>query len=212
MTRSIVHWFGDRAVVVPRPDPQARIALLAAARQEFGAIRVRAGMDSVLILSAEPDPRLLDHVADWLAGADVDARAPEGSGSTVEIPVDYDGEDLDAAAEALGCDVATLVTAHSRQSWSVSMMGFAPGFGYLVPVGDPLLPWSQVPRLDRPRSRVPGGSVAVAAGMSAVYPAAMPGGWMLIGTTEVTVFDPDDDEEPTLLHPGRVVRFVEASR
>jgi allophanate hydrolase subunit 1 len=50
----------------------------------------------------------------------------------------------------------------------------------------------------------------MAAGMSAVYPAPMPGGWLLLGTTEVTMFDPDDEEEPTLLRPGLQVRFVEA--
>ena len=168
MTATTVHWFGDRAVVVPMPDPQARIALLAAAAHEFGTRRVRAGMDSVMILAFEPDPRLRDDVADWLAGAVVDAAGIGASGAMVEIPVRYDGPDLDATAMALGCDVRTLVAAHSRQTWSVAMMGFAPGFGYLVPDGDPLVPWSLVPRLDRPRSRVPGGSVAVAAGMSAV--------------------------------------------
>jgi len=209
VTAATVHWFGDRAVVVPMPDPRARIALLAAATQEFGALRVRAGMDSVLILAPEPDPRLRDDVADWLAGAIVDTAGIGASGPTVEIPVRYDGPDLDATAVALGCDVGVLVAAHSGQTWSVAMMGFAPGFGYLVPDGEPLVPWSLVPRLDRPRSRVPGGSVAVAAGMSAVYPAPMPGGWRLLGTTDVTLFDSAADAEPTLLHPGDRVRFVE---
>lgn len=212
MTGSAVHWFGDRAVVVPMPDPRTRSALVAALRQEFGAMRVRVGMETVLVLAIEPDPRLRDHVADWLAGAVLDACDVGASAPTVEIPVDYDGADLDATAQALGCDVSTLVAAHSGQSWSVAMMGFAPGFGYLVPVGEMLLPWSHVPRLDSPRPRVPGGSVAVAAGMSAVYPTPMPGGWRLLGTTDVVLFDPDDDRGPTLLRPGHRVRFVERSR
>ena len=212
MTGVPAHWFGDRAVVVPMPDPQARIALLAALRREFGAARVRAGMDSVMVLAVEPDPRLRHDVADWLAGAVLDMGDADASAPTVEIAVDYDGPDLDATATALDCDVATLVSAHSRQTWSVAMMGFAPGFGYLVPAGETVLPWSRVPRLDRPRSRVPGGSVAVAAGMSAVYPAPMPGGWQLLGTTDVVLFDPTDDGEPTLLRPGHRVRFVDRSR
>ena len=45
--------------------------------------------------------------------------------------------------------------------------------------------------------------------MSAVYPAPMPGGWRLLGTTDVTLFDSAADAEPTLLHPGDRVRFVE---
>jgi KipI family sensor histidine kinase inhibitor len=205
-----VDWFGDRAVVVRMADPRVRWALVTALGDEFGQNRVRAGMESVLVESTEPDAHLRDRVAQWLAEVVVDSGVAGPSTSTIEIPVVYDGEDLNMAAAALGCDVATLVAAHSAQQWSVAMMGFAPGFGYLVPFGDSLLPWAQVPRLDRPRPRVPRGSVGMAAGMSAVYPAPMPGGWLLLGTTEVTMFDPDNEEEPTLLRPGSQVRFVEA--
>ena len=98
MTGVPVHWFGDRAVVVPMPDPHERIALLAAATQEFGALRVRAGMDSVMVLAVEPDPRLRHDVADWLAGAVLDMGDADASAPTVEIAVDYDGPDLDATA------------------------------------------------------------------------------------------------------------------
>lgn len=212
MTQPSVDWFGDRAVVVAMPDPAVRRAMLAALGGAFGQRQVRAGMESILVLSAEPDADLRDRVVRWLAEAIVDSAGDSASESTIEIPVVYDGEDLQAAAAALGCDVETLVAAHSRQLWSVAMMGFAPGFGYLVPFGDPLLPWAQAPRLDRPRPRVPRGSVAVAAGMSAVYPAPMPGGWLLLGTTPVTVFDPDDDDQPALLRPGHLVRFIGAAR
>ena len=205
-----VDWFGDRAVVVRMADPRARWALVTALGDEFGKDQVRAGMESVLVESAEPDAHLRDRVAQWLAEAVVDSDAVGAPASTIQIPVVYDGEDLHVAAAALGCDVATLVAAHAAQQWSVAMMGFAPGFGYLIPFDDPLLPWAQVPRLDRPRPRVPRGSVGMAAGMSAVYPAPMPGGWLLLGTTKVTMFDPDDEEEPTLLRPAQQVRFVEA--
>ncbi len=88
------------------------------------------------------------------------------------------------------------------------MMGFAAGFGYLVPTGPSLLDWSAVARRDRPRDRVPAGSVALAAGMSAVYPEAMPGGWHLIGQTSVRMFDATDAGSPSLLHPGDLVRFI----
>lgn len=209
MNAAAVAWFGDRAVVVRMSDPQERRALLTALRERFREHDVRVGMDSVMVVSAEPDARLLGTVTEWLAAAAVDPTVGGVPLTTIDIPVVYDGEDLHQAAASLGCDARTLVDAHSRQTWSVALMGFAPGFGYLVPTGDLLLPWSQVPRLDRPRSRVPGGSVAVAAGMSAVYPSAMPGGWLLLGTTEVTLFDPSDEASPTLLRPGHRVRFVE---
>ena len=120
----------------------------------------------------------------WTAGAV--GRRPD---PPVEIPVDYAGADLDEVARMLGCGVDAVVAAHQAQSWSVAMMGFAPGFGYLVPEGPWLLDWSSVSRRDRPRDRVPAGSVALAAGMSAVYPEEMPGGWQLLGHTPPRLFD-----------------------
>ena len=92
------------------------------------------------------------------------------------------------------------------------MMGFAPGFGYLIPIGAPLLRWDALDRRDRPRAQVPLGSVALAAGMSAVYPEPMPGGWHLIGTTTTRLFDAADLHAPTLLQPDDVVRFLEERR
>jgi len=86
------------------------------------------------------------------------------------------------------------------------MMGFAPGFGYLIPDGRSLVDWSKLARRSDPRAEVPAGSVAIAAGMSAVYPANMPGGWHLIGQTAALVFDVDRSP-PALLAPGDVVTF-----
>ena len=82
-------------------------------------------------------------------------------------------------------------------------MGFSPGFGYLLGL-DPEL---ATPRLETPRVRVPAGSVGIGAGWTGVYPRATPGGWRLIGRTDVELFDPGHDR-PSLLVPGDRVRFV----
>ena len=63
------------------------------------------------------------------------------------------------------------------------------------------------PRLERPRERVPAGAVAIAEGQTAVYPLDSPGGWRLIGRTELRLFDPLRDP-PALVRPGDRVRFV----
>ena len=39
-----------------------------------------------------------------------------------------------------------------------------------------------------------------------IYPTASPGGWLLIGTTDVVLWDVDRDP-PALLAPGTRVRF-----
>lgn len=207
--RSDARWFGDRAVVVTPADPADAAALAIGLAAAMPAYEVRVGMVSVLVEAVEPDPTLLDAVR--VAAIDIPARravAESGPTRDVVVPMVYDGSDLEVVASVLGCSSARVVAAHREQDWQVAMMGFAPGFGYLVPVGPPLLDWHRIDRRSDPRTRVPQGSVAVAAGMSAVYPAPMPGGWHLIGRTMVRLFDVDRVDDPTLLHPGDLVRFV----
>ncbi|ODU01399.1 MAG: allophanate hydrolase [Pseudonocardia sp. SCN 72-86] len=122
----------------------------------------------------------------------------------VEIPVVYDGPDLDEIATLTGLTVDEVVAAHTGSSWRVAFAGFSPGFAYLVD-GDPRL---QVPRRDEPRTRVPAGAVGLAGEFSAVYPRATPGGWQLLGRTDAPLWDIDRDP-PALLAPGDRVRFVE---
>jgi KipI family sensor histidine kinase inhibitor len=129
------------------------------------------------------------------------------SATAVEIPVTYDGPDLRDVAELAGLPLGEVVRAHVGSEWTVAFAGFAPGFAYLVG-GDPRL---AVPRRATPRTRVPAGAVAVAAGYSAVYPQASPGGWQLLGRTELAVWDLTRDP-PALLAPGTRVRFVRADR
>jgi KipI family sensor histidine kinase inhibitor len=121
----------------------------------------------------------------------------------VEIPVDYDGADLEEVGRLTGLGADGVVAAHTAGEWTVAFCGFAPGFGYLV-ADEPRL---QVPRRAEPRTRVPAGAVALAGEYSGVYPRASPGGWQLIGSTDRTVWDPTGDP-PALLRPGVRVRFV----
>ena len=118
------------------------------------------------------------------------------------IPVRYDGIDLDAVAAAAGLDAEQVIARHSARTYNVDLLGFVPGFAYLSEL-DPAL---QLPRRAQPRPRVAGGSVAIAATQTAVYPLDTPGGWHLIGTTSTTMFDPAR-EPPALLAPGDSVRF-----
>lgn len=118
------------------------------------------------------------------------------------IDVRYDGEDLGEVARLTGLTAAEVVAAHTGTPWRVSFCGFAPGFSYLVG-GDPRL---QVPRRNEARIRVPAGAVAIAGQFSSIYPRASPGGWQLLGHTDVTLWDEQSDP-PALLLPGAVVEF-----
>jgi KipI family sensor histidine kinase inhibitor len=129
-----------------------------------------------------------------------------GSDQVVEIPVRYDGADLADVAELTGLSIEEVIAAHTGTDWRVAFGGFAPGFAYLS-WGDPRL---AVPRRKEPRTAVPPGAVALAGEFSAIYPRSSPGGWQLIGRTDVVVFDIERDP-PALLQPAAVVRFVEES-
>ncbi|MEI7030815.1 allophanate hydrolase subunit 1 [Streptomyces pratensis] len=129
------------------------------------------------------------------------------AGEAVEIPVVYDGPDLDEVAALWGVAAAELPALHSGIAFRVAFCGFAPGFGYLTGLPAPL----HVPRRTTPRTRVPAGAVALAGPYTGVYPRASPGGWQLIGRTPDPSALWDPGREPAaLLTPGTAVRFVAA--
>jgi KipI family sensor histidine kinase inhibitor len=135
--------------------------------------------------------------------ADVDlTRPPTRSPREIRIPVRYDGPDLQLVARTAGLSTDEMVALHCGADYSVAFTGFAPGFGYLVGLPEPLVQ----ARLDQPRTKVPPGSVGIAGEFTGVYPRSSPGGWRLIGRTELSLFDPQRDP-PALLVPGDRVRF-----
>lgn len=122
-------------------------------------------------------------------------------GQVVEIPVRYNGEDLDDVAMLLGIDTAEVIARHTQTEFTVAFTGFAPGFAYLC--GNHNL---QVPRKASPRMRIPAGAVGLAGEFSGIYPKSSPGGWQLIGITEKPMWDLSRSV-PALLQPGMRVHF-----
>ncbi|RWZ84401.1 carboxyltransferase domain-containing protein [Glutamicibacter sp. HZAU] len=140
-----------------------------------------------------------------LPGLDIGSVA-HTAGKIVEVPVHYDGEDLAAVAELTGLGIDGVIKAHSGQSWRAVFGGFAPGFAYLLGENQLL----NVPRRDTPRTKVPAGAVALAGDYSAVYPRQSPGGWQLIGHTDLQMWDLDR-ENPALIRPQDTVKFIPAT-
>ncbi len=124
----------------------------------------------------------------------------------LRVPVVYDGEDLPEAARLTGLTEREVVDAHTGTEWRVAFGGFAPGFGYLTG-GDSRL---VVPRRAEPRTRVPPGAVGLAGEFSGIYPRTSPGGWQLVGRTDLQTWRADRDP-PALLRPGVRVRFEEVA-
>ncbi len=126
-------------------------------------------------------------------------------GRTVRIPVCYGGEhgpDLEFVARHAGLAPPEVVDLHASTDYRVYMLGFTPGFPYLGGMS----PRIATPRLEQPRTRIPGGSVAIGGEQTGIYPVDSPGGWRLIGRTPLRLFDPSLPE-PFLVAAGDRVRF-----
>ncbi|MEV5207921.1 allophanate hydrolase subunit 1 [Micromonospora sp. NPDC053740] len=152
--------------------------------------------------------------ADAHATANVDAQDQDHNASAedgaddaadVLVPVTFDGPDLPAVAEHWGVDVSAVRHRLTSTRFRVAFCGFAPGFPYLTGLPAELA----LPRLATPRPRVPAGSVALAGPYAGIYPGASPGGWLLVGRTDLVLFDVAADP-PTRLGPGTKVRMVAA--
>ncbi|HZQ16344.1 MAG TPA: 5-oxoprolinase subunit PxpB [Gaiellaceae bacterium] len=189
---------GDRAVLFEVADNAEAVHLARALRARGDLVDVVPGHRTVLAVWEGGDAPRLDGVSVESAPAPAEARL-------VEIPVRYDGPDLADVARLAGVSPEEVAARHAAGVYTVAFLGFAPGFAYLLG-GDELL---HVPRLASPRERVPAGSVAVAGPYSAVYPRESPGGWRLLGRSDLVLFDPQRTE-PALLAPGDRVRFVAA--
>lgn len=121
----------------------------------------------------------------------------------MEIPVDFSGPDLDDICAAIDKTRDEFIAAYCGCEYRVYMLGFLPGFAYMGELDRSI----SFPRLPTPRLRVPKGSVGIAGRQTGIYPAESPGGWRIIGRTELQLFDASSDE-PSLFRPGDRVRFV----
>ncbi|HEX4811281.1 MAG TPA: allophanate hydrolase subunit 1 [Nonomuraea sp.] len=197
---------GEHGLLVETGALELSHRLDAALRRErpAGVVEIVPGPETVLVVAPGVDQGRLRARLEEMVNAERDRRgtAPAGAPAAVTIPVVYDGADLESVAELAGIPVTEVVERHAGRELVVGWLGFAPGFAYLTGL-DPVL---EMPRLDTPRTSVPAGSVAIAGPYSAVYPAASPGGWRLIGRTAVRVWDVTA-EPPALFRPGARVRF-----
>jgi KipI family sensor histidine kinase inhibitor len=197
---AVVRPAGDRGSLVELPDNASAVRLARLLREERSdLVDVVIGHTTVLVTWAD-EAADLDPIAERAL-----APQPDPVGRLVEIPVTYDGPDLDEVAQLTGLSREEVIARHTGAEHVAAFLGFQPGFAYLTG-GDELL---RVPRREVPRTVVPGRTVAIAGPYSGVYPRDSPGGWRLLGSTTSVMFDPARDP-PALLTPGDRVRFVAA--
>lgn len=215
--RLTCHPYGPDAWLLRFADQPGEAALQAARaigqaledQPPAGLIEYVPGYTSVLLEFAPgtlPAGPALNHLLKRLGAC---LKIPTEQGPLREIPVVYDGPDLDRVAKHAGLSRDAVGELHAEVIYRVALIGFAPGFPYL----DGLTPRLHTPRLDAPRPRVAAGSVAIGGSHTGIYSVPGPGGWNLIGRTEVRLFDParaHPGQEAAMcwLQPGDRVRFV----
>ncbi|WP_425058841.1 5-oxoprolinase subunit B [Sporomusa carbonis] len=129
------------------------------------------------------------------------------SSKMVHIPVCYGGvlgPDLEFVARYTGLSAREVITIHTSKPYLVYMLGFTPGFPYLGGLSEQLM----VPRQEKPRAKVPAGSVGIGGNQTGFYPIESPGEWWLIGRTPIRAFNPEGNP-PFLVAAGDYLHFVD---
>jgi len=199
-----VRWCGDSGLLVELADLQSVQEFYdAVLKSPPPGTRDIVPAARTVLVKIDPNERQAD-VEKHLVDLPAPPLTAGGHTARVEVPVVYDGADLPAVAELTHMSVSQVKAAHAASTWRVAFCGFAPGFAYLTG-GDRRL---TVPRRGESRTRVPAGAVALAGGFSAVYPRESPGGWQLIGHTDLALWD-THAEPPSPLRPGITVSFVD---
>lgn len=122
------------------------------------------------------------------------------------VPVIYGGAHgpaLEDVATATGLSPEAVIAAHAGAVYRVAMLGFTPGFAYLMGLDSRL----RVPRRASPIPRAEAGTISLAAGQAAIQSQPGPTGWHVIGRTPVRNFD--IARNPAFLfEPGDTITFT----
>jgi inhibitor of KinA len=135
------------------------------------------------------------------------SEIPEEDSRLIEIPVDFDKEfalDLEFVASENNLSPEKVIEIFTSKTYRVYLLGFLPGFAYMGELDAQIA----TPRKDSPRKKVPKGSVGIAGRQTGIYSLESPGGWQIIGKTEVELFTPEN-ENPTFLQAGDLVKFIQ---
>jgi KipI family sensor histidine kinase inhibitor len=189
--------YGEHAILAELDDPRLVPHVRTALADEPGVLDAVAGACTVLAIVAPGTAASVRAAFERGVTTDAGRELP-----TARVPVVYDGDDLAEVAAEVGLTPDDVVAMHSDSDYVVRFCGFSPGFAYLDGLPEQL----HVPRHPEPRTSVPAGAVGIAGEFTGIYPRRSPGGWRLIGRTDLTLWDVTRPQ-PALLVPGTRIRF-----
>jgi inhibitor of KinA len=180
---------GDRGLVIRFEEPPSNeltshlAGLAKALRGLEGVIDAAPGHQTVLVEG--PFSRLKEIPDDF---SDLVSDISPYEGPVAQVPITYDGEDLEWLCNHTSLTPSQFIAVHSAPTYQVRLIG-SPGFIYLSQVDERI----KAPRLEIPRKNVPQGAVGIGGSQTGIYGRARPGGWRLIGSvTQIPEAQPGD--------------------
>jgi KipI family sensor histidine kinase inhibitor len=206
---------GDSALVIElgneiSEECNARVVSLSEEiRDMTGVVEILPTYRSLLVYY---DPSLIefDEIKELSKEKWKTLKTLEIKGKVFEVPVCYDddfGPDLSFVAQHSNMSEEEVIRIHCSGNYRVFMLGFLPGFPYLGGMDERIA----APRLEKPRTKIPAGSVGIAGKQTGIYPLDSPGGWRIIGRTPVKMYDPEA-KDPVPIRAGDTIRFVRISK
>ena len=201
--------YGERAILINNIvlAEQLSLSKILERSPPLGFVEYVFGYSNVLVVFRSAE--FTSWFKEWLKGITLESSVDFDSSRLVEVPTRYNGADIERVAEAAQMSVAQVVALHSETEYRVRMIGFSPGFPYLDGLDSRL----HLNRRTSPRNRIEPGSVAIGGPHAGIYSVASPGGWHLLGSTDLKLFQPDRamngvPDAFIAMRPGDRVQFI----
>ena len=129
----------------------------------------------------------------------------------IKIPTCCDDEfalDIERLSLKLNLTKKEILENYLNKEYFCYMTGFIAGMPFLGDIDKKI----RLERLETPRVKVPKGAVGITEQFTNIYTFESPGGWNILGSTPIKIFDQKNEKQPILINPGDRVLFYEINK
>ena len=129
----------------------------------------------------------------------------------IKIPTCCDDEfalDIERLSLKLNLTKKEILEMYLNKEYFCYMTGFIAGMPFLGDIDKKI----RLERLETPRVKVPKGAVGITEQFTNIYTFESPGGWNILGSTPIKIFDQKNEKQPILINPGDRVLFYEINK
>ena len=129
----------------------------------------------------------------------------------IKIPTCCDDEfalDIERLSLKLNLTKKEILETYLNKEYFCYMTGFIAGMPFLGDIDKKI----RLERLETPRVKVPKGAVGITEQFTNIYTFESPGGWNILGSTPIKIFDQKNEKQPILINPGDRVLFYEINK